>query len=249
MEKTIAPPPERIAFFQTTREDNWWLGPVATALGLALFIVYSTWAALQGDHYIYGPYLSPFYSPLITLDWWPLSPAFLVLWIPAGFRVTCYYYRKSYYRAYFLTPAACAVGSRPQSYRGERALLLFQNLHRYFMYLAVIIVFFLAYDAVKAFFFQDGFGIGVGSIVLTLNAVFLGCFTFGCNSVRHLFGGNVNCYSCSSLGKPRYAAWKVVSRFNLHHMQWAWISLFWVGFADLYVRLVSMGIITDLRFF
>ncbi len=249
MERTTAPPPERIAFFQTTRADNWWLGPVATGLGLALFIVYSTWAAIQGNHYIYHPYLSPFYSPLITLDWWPLSPAFLVLWAPAGFRLTCYYYRKAYYRAFFLTPSACAVGSRPQSYRGERALLLFQNLHRYFMYLAVIFVFILSYDAVRAFFFEDGFGIGVGSIVLTLNAVLLGCFTFGCNSVRHLIGGNVNCYSCASFGKPRHAAWKVVSRFNLHHMQWAWISLFWVGFADLYIRLVSMGIITDLRFF
>jgi hypothetical protein len=39
-----------------------------------------------------------------------------------------------------------------------------------------------------------------------------------------------------------------VTLFNERHMQWAWVSLFWVGFSDLYVRLVAMGIITDVRF-
>jgi len=28
-------------------------------------------------------------------------------------------------------------------------------------------------------------------------------------------------------------------------MLWAWVSLFWVGFSDLYVRLCSMGIWHD----
>jgi hypothetical protein len=30
-------------------------------------------------------------------------------------------------------------------------------------------------------------------------------------------------------------------------MKWAWISLFWVGFTDLYVRMCAMGIWTDFR--
>jgi hypothetical protein len=30
-------------------------------------------------------------------------------------------------------------------------------------------------------------------------------------------------------------------------MTWAWISLIWVGFTDLYVRLCAMGIWTDAR--
>ena len=64
--------------------------------------------------------ISPFYSPLIlflppVLAW--VSPAFLILWAPAGFRVTCYYYRKAYYRAFFLDPVACAVGE-PSSFCG-----------------------------------------------------------------------------------------------------------------------------------
>ncbi|MCH2293082.1 MAG: succinate dehydrogenase [SAR324 cluster bacterium] len=238
---------QKPGFFETSRKDAWWVGPLFTAAGLVAFIVYSTWAAFQNEHYQWGPYLSPFYSPLLQFEWWPLSPAFLILWAPAGFRLTCYYYRKAYYRALFLTPSACAVGGKPQNYRGEKFLLLFQNLHRYFLYLALVFCVILGYDAVISFSFEDGPGVGIGSIVMTLNVVFLTGFTLGCNSLRHLVGGNVNCYSCTSFGKERHQAWKFVSFFNLHHMQWAWISLFWVGFTDVYVRLVSMGVITDLR--
>lgn len=247
MDRTTDAIPPRIAFLQTSRHDAWWVGPVATAVGLLAFVVYTTWAAFQGEHYEFGPYLSPFYSPLFKPDWWPLSPAILILWAPAGFRLTCYYYRKAYYRAFMVTPPACAVGARKHSYRGERALFIFQNLHRFMLYLAIVIVVILSYDAVVAFFFEDGFGIGVGTLVLVANALLLAAFTFGCNSLRHLVGGNVDCYSCVAFGKQRYMLWKIVSWFNLRHMAWAWISLFWVGFADLYVRLASMGVITDLR--
>lgn len=247
MSEVTSPSPAPLRFFETRRKDLWWLGPLATALGLLAFVAYSTWGALQGEHYQVGPYLSPFYSPLILVDWWPLSPAFLILWIPGGFRATCYYYRKAYYRSLFLTPPACAVGSKPQKYQGERALLVVQNLHRYFLYLALGLVVVLWIDAIESFFFIDGFGIGVGTIVLTLNAFFLMSFTFGCNSLRHLVGGNVDCYSCVAFGKQRLKAWNIVTYFNHHHMAWAWISLIWVGLTDLYVRLVSMGIIIDLR--
>jgi hypothetical protein len=233
--------------FGTARTDKWWVGPLLTALGLGAFVVYSLWAAWQGEHYEWGPYLSPFYSPLFTPEWWPLSPAFLILWAPLGFRTTCYYYRKAYYRAFFMTPPACAVGGVSHNYRGERALFLFQNLHRLFLYFALALVVILTWDALVAFRWPDGFGIGVGTIVLVLNALFLAAFTFGCNSLRHLVGGNVDCYSCVPLGRQRYKLWQIVTRFNEHHMVWAWISLFWVGFADLYIRLVSMGIITDIR--
>ena len=241
---TLQPPRP---LFGTQRKDTWWVGPLATGVGLLIFVVYVTWAGLVGVHYQWGPYLSPFYSPLIDPDWWPFSPAIFILWAPGGFRLTCYYYRKAYYRAYFLTPAACAVGGRPQNYRGERALLIFQNLHRYMLPFALALVVFLAHDAVVSFHFADGWGIGVGSIVLTLNVIFLAAFTFGCNSLRHLVGGNVDCYSCVRFGPQRYKLWQIVTRFNEHHMEWAWISLFWVGLTDLYVRLLSMGFITDLR--
>ena len=182
-------------FLETTRIDNWWVGPFLI-VGLLTFILYSTWAAFQNEHYQWGPYLSPFYAPLLELEWWPFSPAFLILWAPAGFRFTCYYYRKAYYRSFFLTPSACTVGARPQKYRGERVFLVFQNLHRYFLYIALIFCVILSYDAIVSFSFENGLGIGVGSIIMTLNAVFLTAFTLGCNSLRHLVGGNLNCYSC-----------------------------------------------------
>jgi hypothetical protein len=239
--------PGHRAFLETSRTDLWWVGPLASGLGFLAFIVYTTWVGLLGTHYEWGPYLSPMYSPLIRPDWWPLSPAILILWAPGGFRVTCYYYRKFYYRAYFITPPACAVAARPHTYRGERALFLFQNLHRFFLYLALIFVVILSYDAIVAFNWNGKFGIGVGTIVLVLNALFIAFFTFGCNSLRHIVGGNVDCYSCAAFGKPRHGLWRIVTRFNEHHQLWAWVSMIWVGLADLYVRLVSMGIITDLR--
>src|SRR5262249_40009295 len=81
--------------------------PAHTGLVLGSFAIYSTWVAWINRFYEWGPYLSPFYSPLIQTTWWPLSPAFLILVFPLAFRTTCYYYRKAYYRAFFLDPVAC----------------------------------------------------------------------------------------------------------------------------------------------
>src|SRR5919108_1567484 len=127
MREVASAMPSSMAFGSTSRTDRWWLQPVASALGLLAFVVYSTWAAFQGEYYEWGPYLSPFYSPLILAHWWPLSPALLVLWAPAGFRLTCYYYRKAYYRAFVLDPAACAVSEpRRKNWKGETGLLIVQ---------------------------------------------------------------------------------------------------------------------------
>ncbi len=237
---------------QTIRRDTWWLQPLAVALGLGAFGVYTLWAALQGNHYEWGPYLSPFYSPLILWDWWTkdvgLSPALLILWAPLSFRTTCYYYRKAYYRAYFLDPAACAVGEARRSYRGETAFpFILQNLHRYTVFLALLFLVFLWTDVVHAFWFDGSFGVGIGTLVLLANTSFLTIYTVSCHSLRHFIGGNIDCYSCVRFGQARLRAWQGVSVLNRQHMLWAWVSLLLVGFADLYVRLVSMGIWHDLR--
>jgi len=256
-------------FGATLRTDAWWVGPAVTLVGLLTFIVYTTWALWQAEHYYAQPYLSPFYSPVLfsKLDamgaapiehawlgewpsWWPAylpaSPAMLILIFPASFRFTCYYYRKAYYRAFAGSPPACAVGPAAQKrpYRGETAFLIFQNLHRYALYFALIFVLILSYDAAIAFFKDGRFGVGVGSIVLTINAVLIGCYTFGCHSFRHLIGGHDDCMSCGQ-ESLKLGAWKKATWFNGRHMQFAWASLLWVGFADVYVRLVSMGVITD----
>jgi hypothetical protein len=247
-------------FGQTSRRDAWWVQPLAVFVGLSAFIVYATWAAFQGRNYTFGPYLSPFYSPELYGDsphswfgprpaWWPawliFSPALLILWMPGGFRLTCYYYRGAYYKAFWADPPACTVGEPRKSYWGERFLpLVIQNIHRYFLYIAIVFIFLLAHDAWKALWFPTGFGIGVGTLVLTLNVIFLGGYTFGCHSFRYLLGGRVRQLSRHPL---RTQAYDCASCLNRRHMVWAWISLFWVAFSDLYVRLCAMGIWSDWR--
>ena len=254
-------PLTRGKFGETARPDNWWIQPLVVFLGFSAFIVYSTWAALQAANYASGPLLSPFYSPLLygpepyawlghsAPSWWPsfmpFSAAFLILWIPGGFRFTCYYYRGAYYKAFWQDPPNCAVGEPRKKYWGERSFpLIIQNIHRYFMYLAVAFIFLLGHDAWEATKFPGGFGISVGTLVLTLNTVLLGCYTFGCHSLRHLVGGMKDVLSKSPVRKKAYDC---VGCLNTRHMRFAWFSLFCVGFADLYVRMCAMGIWTDFR--
>ena len=245
---------------RTLRKDNWWVEPLMVVVVLGGFAIYSTWAALQNGNYYVEPYLSPFYSPCVSANCahvtlpligsgWNLSPAFLILWVPGGFRATCYYYRKAYYRSFFLDPPACSVGEfHPHKYRGETAFpLILQNLHRYFLYVALIFLIILWYDAIRAFWFEGGFRIGVGSLVLLTNIILLSLYTFSCHSLRHIVGGKLDCFSCAAFGGQRHAAWRGTSFLNERHMLFAWLSLFSVGLSDLYVRLVATGAIRDLR--
>jgi hypothetical protein len=256
----------RRGFGETMRKDWWWVQPAVVFLLLSAFIAYATWAAFQGDHYTYGPYLSPFYSPELFGSslhawfgpkpaWWPgwlvFSPALLILPFPGLFRLTCYYYRGAYYKAFWADPPACAVGEPRKEYCGEAAFpLIVQNIHRYFLYIALIFLLVLASDVYQALWFTDpatgreSFGIGVGTLVLAVNVILLGGYTLGCHSLRHVIGG----YLDRLAGRPvRRRLYECSSRFNRAHMRWAWTSLFSVAFADLYVRLCSMGVWTDWR--
>jgi hypothetical protein len=235
----------------TLRRDAWWVEIIPIIILLGAFGIYATLRAFEGAFYTWGPYLSPFYSPLIDPHhhWWPFSPALLILIGPLGFRATCYYYRKAYYRAFFLDPPACAVAEpSKRKYRGEtRFPLILQNIHRYFLYLAVLFLFFLWHDAIVSFDWSGHFGIGVGSLVLTTNVILLTLYTFSCHSLRHLAGGKLDCFSCATFGMPRHSAWRAVTFLNNRHMLLAWASLIFVGLTDLYVRLVATGAIHDLR--
>jgi hypothetical protein len=246
---------------RTLRTDRWWLQPLITVVVLVLFIAYSTVRAFQNAHYFSEPYISPFYSPCITTDcegdtfpelftgpsW--ISPALYILVIPLGFRLTCYYYRKAYYRSFWQSPPACAVAEPHRRYTGETRLpLLGQNLHRYFFYAGLVFNLILTYDAVFAFRDETGaWGhMGLGTVVLLANAALLWLYSLSCHSCRHIVGGRLNAFSRHPL---RYRFWTGVSTLNAHHMKLAWISLFGVAFTDFYVLLLATDTISDLRFF
>ena len=253
-------PLTRRRFGETMRRDRWWVQPLAIFLVLSSFLVYATWAAFQNAHYTFGPYLSPFYAPEIFGDspfswfgpkpgWWPgwvpFSPALIILPFPAFFRFTCYYYRGSYYKSFWADPLGCTVGEPCKTYLGERSFpLILQNVHRYFMYVAVGFVVLLSYDASKAFWFDGHFGVGVGSLLLVANAICLGGYTLGCHSARHIVGGWRDQFSKTPAFRVPY---NCATCLNQAHHKWAWISLFTVAFSDIYVRLCSMGIWTDFR--
>jgi hypothetical protein len=237
----------------TLRKDNWWAGPLVTFLVLASFVVYATFRAFEGRFYAVGPYLSPLASPYFetkNLGLPLVTPAILILPFPGLFRFTCYYYRKAYYRSFAMTPPACAVGAaRPGAYNGERKLLLFQNLHRFAMYFALLFLVFLWHDFIKSLSFEGHAHFGLGCLVIFANCTFLSLYTMSCHSFRHLVGGNVNSYSEAPFGMLRHKLWTLVSKLNVGHMSFAWISLFGVALCDLYIRSVASGAITDIRFF
>jgi hypothetical protein len=253
-------------FGHTSRKDLWWPKPLVIFVCLSAFIIYVTWAAWQGDHYSFGSYLSPLYSPELFGDsphswfgpkpvWWPgmlpWSPALLVLWAPGLFRLTCYYYRGAYYKSFWADPPSCTVSEPRKKYLGENSFpLIIQNIHRYFLYIALFFLLFLSYDVWKALWFtqagtgKKSFGIGVGTLVLLTNVVLLGGYTFGCHSLRHLVGGFMDRLSGAPVRRKVYMC---VSCFNRRHMLWAWMSLFWVAFSDIYIRMCSLGVWSDFR--
>ena len=252
---------------RTLRTDKWWLQPLLIVGALVAFIIYATFRAFEGKHYFVEPLVSPFYSPCLstvcvegsTLLGTPIgkvvifgmviSPALFILVFPLGFRMTCYYYRKSYYRSFWASPSACAVAEPHKKYTGEtRAPLILQNSHRYFFYAGLVFNVLLTVDAVLAFRNHEGeWGhMSVGTLVLLANATFLWLYSASCHTCRHTIGGRLRHFSKHPI---RYKAWSVVSRLNHYHPNFAWVSLIGVAFADFYVRQVATGAFTNWYFF
>ncbi len=247
---------------KTLRKDRWWLPPLATFAGLAAWVIYATVRSFLRSDYAVPEYryLSPFYSPCLSVGCYPeiahfprvlpdypwLPYAILALPFVLLFRLSCYYYRKAYYRSFWLSPPACAVAEPHRRYTGETRLpLLAQNLHRYFFYAAVIIGGILTYDAAAAMVKADGhFGFGLGNIFLWVNAILLWCYTLGCHSCRSITGGRLNHFSKHPV---RYRLWGYVSWLNARHMQFAWTTLATLAITDFYIMLVAAGWISDPR--
>ncbi len=248
---------------RTLRTDRWWLAPLLTVVGLVAWVTYATvrvfmhkWYWVEDHHY-----LTPFYSPCVTqacipdaahfgrpLPGWKIIPdAAFTLPFLLLFRLTCYYYRKAYYRSFWLSPPACAVPDGHKKYTGEtRFPLLGQNLHRYAFYAAFLISVINTWDAIVAFRGSGGgFGFGLGNLVLLTNVVLLWAYTLSCHSCRHIAGGRLKHFSKHPL---RYKFWTFVSKLNVRHMGLAWTTLGTLALTDFYVMAVSAGWITDLRF-
>lgn len=250
---------------RTYRTDQWWREPRLVTVLLTIWVLYATVRVFTG-HWYWVPryhYLTPFYSPCVNGECVPGSSS-LGRWIPAvppiipyafislpfilGFRLSCYYYRRTYYRAFWRSPSACAVREPHASYSGETKFpLILQNLHRYFFGFTVLVSVLNTYDMVQAFRGPDGgFGIGLGSLIITANVILLWGYTLGCHSCRHITGGRLKNFAKHPV---RYWAWTQVSWLNARHMQFAWITLGTLMLTDLYVMLVASGAISDLRFF
>lgn len=252
-------------FGKTNRRDLWAVYPILQATVFTICAGYLTfsgvlWGPLFGPQFVRADgYLSPLFSPLLVfkdMPWW-LSPGLLILWIPIGFRATCYYYRKAYYRFYFADPVGCAVGEPTihRRFRLETAFpFILQNLHRYMLYLAFIPLFFLWLDVIQAFGNWSGgelFSgvaqprIGFGGVLLLVNTTLLTGYSLSCHSLRHLVGGRIDCFSCTRARRVRHGLWERLSDLNRNHMWWAWSSLVTVTLADIYVRLLQAGVLTD----
>ena len=248
---------------RSLRTDKWWLPTFWTDLGLAAFIIYATVRAFWGSGYWVEKYhyLTPFYSPCVSAScapgashlgvwfghfpqWIPLG--MLVLPFLLGFRITCYYYRKAYYRSVWQSPPGCAVGEQHSRYSGEtRFPLILQNSHRYFFYFALIVSLINTYDAIQAFRSPSGFGFGLGNVILVVNVILLWVYTLSCHSCRHITGGRLKHFSKHPV---RYWIWTQISKLNTRHMLFAWITLGTLALTDFYVMLVASGTISDLRF-
>jgi hypothetical protein len=261
----------RGGFATTERVDSWWATPAATAIGLIVFFGYLFYRAFDATYVWFNPYISPTVAPpvftpasgypgAVPLDhswfgafpsWWPAflpqSPAFFIPSFAIAFRATCYYYRGAYYKAFFLTPPSCAVTGIQRRYRGERSLWVIHNLHRYTLYGAILLLGFLWWEGFAAFFRDGRFGVGVGTVVMLINAALLTGYTFGCHSWRHLIGGRLDCFTCDGSASTQHRLWKGSTSLNTRHMLFAWMSLVWVCFTDLYIYLCATGTIRDLN--
>jgi hypothetical protein len=255
---TIGPPPQSDRRLATLRTDRWWLNPLGTAVFLGCLTAYAIWAGFQTSHFAVGSYISPLYSPCVAADcgthanvviignWWKWSPALIVMAVPIGVRATCYYYRKLYYRSFWLSPPACAVADPHVRYSGESKFpLLLQNLHRYFWGASVLVAAMLTFDAVNSFRQPGGIGAGVGTLLIVANGLAFWGYVLSCHACRHFAGGGLR----AQAGHPlRHRLWKLTSALNAHHGTFALVSLPLVMITDGYVRLVSAGTISDPHF-
>ena len=255
---------------RTNRIDNWLNKPIAMGLGLTAAMLYTAWRLFLFPESISyelegSKVMSPIFSPNV-LEWelfglkewgetdapsW-VNAAVLVLWIPFGFRGTCYYMRRVYYRTFFASPVACWVDepeiNKKLGYKGEKRLFIFNNLHRYFLYAAMIILVIKWWDVTHTLHFEEGWGFSFGTFIMGTEAFLLTMYVTSCHALRHLAGGSLDRW-VSGISALRGKLFKQISVFNRSHGFWFWTSLVFVFLGDLWVLAVADGRFNDVVLF
>jgi hypothetical protein len=259
---------------RTNRIDNWLRQPLAMGIALTAAMIYTAVRLfLYPDTIHYevngATVMSPIFSPNV-LEWelfglkewgetdapsW-VNAAILVLWIPFGFRGTCYYMRRVYYRTFFASPVACWVDepeiNKKIGYKGEKRLFIFNNLHRYFLYAAMIILAIKWWDVTHTLHFTEGaaqgWGICIGTLVMGFEAFLLTMYVTSCHALRHLAGGVLDRWT-SPIAKLRGKLFGRISVLNRSHAFWFWTSLTFVFLGDLWVLAVDAGMVSDMVLF
>ena len=93
---------------------------------------------------------------------------------------------------------------------------------------------------------SDGIHMGLGTVLMAINVVYIWLYTLSCHSCRHAVGGRLRHFSKHPV---RYRLWTWVSKLNVKHARYAWVSLFSVALVDLYIMLLARGVFDDPRFF
>ena len=247
--------------FTTQRKDNWWVMPIIIDSVIIIFVIYTILAVffLDSSKFFYQYSDMHYYSPIwgfplpqsiLDMLHWPgtLPLAFLTIWAPLGFRASCYYERKIYYRDFFTSPPACGVNGldvRRGKYTGERMFpFILNNSHRYFFYATFVLMIIQTLD----FLYALTFGIGLGTIILFVNVLFLSFYVYSCHAFRHAIGGRSDCIECGTVAKLQYKGWRFVSKLNENHGNWFWFSLGTVMVSDFYIRLINWGIVHPIIF-
>jgi len=244
---------------RTNRIDNWMGQPMAMGGALILLLLYTAWRLTIGDadiHYDDHRVTSPIFSPDIIYMFgitghpgW-VNSAILILWIPFGFRGTCYYMRRVYYRSFFMSPVACWVDepeiNKKLGYQGEKRLFVINNIHRYMLFLAIAILLVKWYDVVHSMHIMSGFILDVGTIVLAIESALLTMYVTSCHAFRHVIGGRLDRWTTGTSGLMGKMHDFVSKKWiNKSHGFWFWTSLSFVFIGDIFIMMVANGTIPE----
>ena len=222
---------------------------------LLLFAIYATWRAFEDAHYFSEPYLSPFYSPCLT-DKCASGAQDLGQWVPDGWLAAVSGADHPDISAripadLLLLPEgllplvlgvspACAVAEPHKGYSGEtRFPLIVQNIHRYFLYVAMLFAVLLSWDAIHSFRDTNGeWGhMGLGTVILLhQRGPDLGLHTLSCHSLSAHNGRSPQALFRAS---DALSGLTLISKMNARHTLLAWTSLVWLVVADFYIRCLS----------